>query len=60
MEKAMDSVRSYKAGIDEAARMYNVPPTTLKDRISGGLNMELGLVLRSTSMISKKRSFQCL
>ena len=44
----MDSVRSYKAEIDEAARMYNVPPTILKDRISGGLNMELGLVLRST------------
>ena len=35
MEDAMEEVRSCKAGINEAARMYNVPPTTLKDRISG-------------------------
>ena len=35
MERAMDAVRSCKAGINEAARMYNVPSTTLKDRISG-------------------------
>ena len=31
----MDATRSCKAGINEAARKYSVPSTTLKDRISG-------------------------
>ena len=35
MEDAMEEARSCKTGINEAARMYNVPPTILKDRISG-------------------------
>ena len=35
MKDAMDKSRSCKAGITEAARKYNEPPTTLKDRISG-------------------------
>jgi len=31
----MEEVRSCKTGINEAARMYNVPPTILRDRICG-------------------------
>jgi len=34
VEDAMEEGRSCKAGINEGARMYNVPPTTLKDKIS--------------------------
>ena len=32
---AIEAVRSGKFGINQSARMYSVPPTTLKDRISG-------------------------
>jgi len=35
MEDAMEEVRSCKAVINEVARMYNVSPTLLKDKISG-------------------------
>jgi len=35
MTEAMEAVRSGSAGMNEAARMHGVPPTTLKDRMSG-------------------------
>ena len=35
MESAMESVHTTMYGVNEAARMYGVPATTLKDRISG-------------------------
>ena len=35
MRQALEAVRNRKMGINAAARMYQVPPTTLKDRISG-------------------------
>ena len=35
MVNAMEAVSSGESGINEAARVYDVPPTTLKDRISG-------------------------
>jgi len=35
MESAMELVQTGRYGTNEAARMYGIPPTTLKDRISG-------------------------
>ena len=35
MVKAMKAVISNSMGVSEAAQCYNVPPTTLKNRISG-------------------------
>jgi len=35
MESAMESVHTTMCGVNEAARMYGVPATPLKDRISG-------------------------
>ena len=35
MVKAMEAVISNSTGVNEAAKCYNVPPTTLKNRISG-------------------------
>ena len=43
MVRAMNSVQSGILGVNEAAREYKIPPTTLKDRLSGrvihGTNM---------------------
>jgi len=40
MANAMEAVRSGSAGINEAAcKMHHVPPTTLKDRISGKIKL---------------------
>jgi len=35
MEKAMITVISQEMGVNRAAKQYDLPPTTLKDRISG-------------------------
>jgi len=35
MKKALDAVKSGKSGVNQAARDHGVPPTTLKDRLSG-------------------------
>ena len=35
MIQAMEAVRSGKMGVNQAARAHSVPPTTLKDRLSG-------------------------
>ena len=35
MVQAMEAVRSGRLGTNQAARVHNVPPTTLKDRLSG-------------------------
>ena len=35
MVKAMEAVISNTMGVNQAAASYNVPPTTLKNRISG-------------------------
>ena len=45
MVQAMEAVRSGRMGTNQAARAHNVPPTTLKDRLSG---MEVSLVLNLT------------
>ena len=31
----MKLVETARCGVNEAARMYSIPPTTLKDRVSG-------------------------
>jgi len=35
MESATKLVETARCGVNEAARMYNIPPTILKDRVSG-------------------------
>ena len=35
MQAAMQAVRSGQCGANKAARLHNVPPTTLKDQLSG-------------------------
>ena len=35
MKNAMEAVETTTCGVNEAARVYGVPATTLKDRVSG-------------------------
>lgn len=51
MENAMRAVEEGSLGINQAAREYGVPKTTLKDRISGRIHPEL-LLSDQCSLVS--------
>ena len=51
MIKAMNAVTSNEMGVNKAAAQHKVPPTTLKNRLSG--RVKHGTKLRSRSYLTK-------